>query len=69
MPLTATGDEFHAGGGKARPRSDYFIAAEMREAGMKWRVIGDRFGVSYERARQMAHRGWRLQRKPTPTSK
>jgi hypothetical protein len=63
MGLTAAGEEFRAGGGRARPRSDYSIALEMREAGMKWRIIGERFGVTVERARQMAAKAQRLRAK------
>lgn len=30
-------------------------AYEMRQQGILWRIIGEEFGVSHERARQMAN--------------
>jgi hypothetical protein len=44
-------------------------AAAMRAIGMKYREIGDAFGVTVERARQMVFKGDRLAKRtkwPTP---
>ncbi len=48
--------------GIKRPDSDYTRALAMRDAGMKYREIGEQFGVVTSRAWQMVERGYQLHR-------
>jgi DNA-directed RNA polymerase sigma subunit (sigma70/sigma32) len=44
-------------------RQRYMDALRWREAGLTYKEIGKKFGVSYERARQLCGHGQRLKQK------